>query len=95
MHQEHHAFLGEPGFRWDGLYDIPCMGDGIYRGDIRRVMWQGDHFSIRWHPDPEFETRLTRDELFGLDIRRVVGVANPFEPDFADFLRTRFTEVTS
>ena len=91
------AFLGEPGYRWEGLYSF--AHDGRHAGDIRRVMWQGSHFLVRFdrRPDrrPDRGDQISRDELIGLAPRRVVGVANPYDPEFFDFLAERFGEAVS
>lgn len=84
------VFLGRPWFHWDGYYAI--FPDGEF-GGLYRVQRCGVGLSFRldnW-PDPHgFEIPLERVASMG--IRQVAGVAKPFRPEFARFLRDRFRD---
>ncbi len=85
------AFLGEPGFHWDGLYGV-YHANGWF-GGIYRVQSTFDHGGIRmWHDNSPYDETLSGADRSRLDIRPVVGVVKPYSSEFGAFLRDRFAE---
>lgn len=81
------VFLGdEPGYSRPALYGIEVDGrfGGLYRAEYRDG-------GVRMWLDSTRTVQVVSPEVFKrINARLVLGVARPYSPDFAAFLRERF-----
>ncbi len=82
------AFLADTtGFAYDALYAIEH--DGQYAGIYRAQSIGGGQVRM-WLDKSPCRTDLSREDFRAINARLVVGVAQPYTPEFRDFLRDRF-----